>query len=291
MEFSSDLKHLFVSTSSGVTRISGLGDVYSSESNFKTKVGYSTAAPAASPTATTSTKISNVSYEGLAINPRNSNDLLLLAGFSGVNRRTSNASTATSTSNLSSTILQSITNPGVACYDGIIDRLDDNVLVVGTSSGVFISEDGGVTWENASAGFEGTPVFEVRQQWRSFDQGSYRSGEIYVGTYGRGIWSTAAYLGVNDNNEMSLTNFKTKLKSYPNPTNESTTLSFNLAKTGDVDVQVYSITGRLVKSINKKNLSSGENTLFIDCDDIPNGTYIVKFVSGKQVESVKFIKL
>lgn len=292
MEFSSDLKHLFVITSGGVTRISGLGDVYSSDPAFKTKVGHSTTTPAVAPTATTSTKISNASYEGLAINPRNADDLLLLSGFSGVNRRTSNASTATSSANLSSTVLQSITNPGVACYDGIIDRLDENVLVVGTSSGVFISEDGGVTWENASAGFEGTPVFEVRQQWRSFDQGSYRSGEIYVGTYGRGIWSTAAYLGINDNkNDIAFNNFKTKLKSYPNPTNDNTTLSFQLAKTGDVDVQVYSITGRLVKSISKKNVSSGENTLYIDCEDLPNGTYIVKFVSGKQVESVKFIKM
>jgi flagellar hook assembly protein FlgD len=81
------------------------------------------------------------------------------------------------------------------------------------------------------------------------------------------------------------------LKTFPNPTNESTTLSFQLAKTGDVEVHVYSITGRLVKSIIKKNVSAGDNTLYIDCDDIPNGTYIVKFASGKQVESAKFIKM
>ena len=72
---------------------------------------------------------------------------------------------------------------------------------------------------------------------------------------------------------------------------DNTTLSFDLAQTGGVSVQVYSITGRLVKSINNKNMLKGDNTLSLDCDDLPNGTYIVKFVSGKQNETVKFIKM
>jgi hypothetical protein len=83
---------------------------------------------------------------------------------------------------------------------------------------------------------------------------------------------------------------KTKLKTYPNPTNDNTNLSFNLASSGEVNVNVYSITGRLVKSVTR-NMSSGANTLPIDCEDLPNGTYIIKFVSGKQNESVKFIKM
>jgi hypothetical protein len=291
IEFSRDLQHLYISTSSGVTRVSGLGSIYTSQSNFATASGYGTGASTTLPTGTSQTRITSASYEGIAVNPNNANDLLLLAGFNGTNRRTTNASTATNT-NLNSVALGSITSPGVACYDGIIDRLDSDVLVVGTSNGVFVSENGGASWENASTGFEGTPVFEVRQQWRSFDEGGYRAGEIYVGTYGRGIWSSSAYLGIgNKGDESNISNFKTKLKAYPNPTNESTTLSFQLAKAGDVDLAVYSITGRLVKTINKKNMTSGENSIFIDCDDMPNGTYIVKFVSNKQVESVKFIKM
>jgi Tol biopolymer transport system component len=97
-------------------------------------------------------------------------------------------------------------------------------------------------------------------------------------------------LGLNDNTESNSV-FKTKLKAFPNPTNESTTINFKLAKNGNVDLLVYSLTGRLVKSINKKNLDAGENNIFIDCEDMPNGTYIVKVSSGNQVESVKFIKM
>ena len=288
IEFSKDLEHCYVSAGSGIWRIDGLGSVYTSDPLFNDKVAYvGTGAGATTPTYTTATKITTTSYEGIAINPNNANDIVLFAGFNGVNKRSLNATSAVPTY----TNLGAITSPSVACFDGIIDRDDSDIIVVGTSSGVFVTENGGASWDNSSTGFEGTPVFEVRQSWRTFEEGNNRPGEIYIGTYGRGIWSSAAYLGIGNNNSSSGENFKTKMKTYPNPTNNSTTLSFNLAKSGSVTAQVYSITGRLIKTVVDQNRPAGENTLFIDGDDIPNGTYIIKFVSGKQVESVKFIKM
>ena len=62
----------------------------------------------------------------------------------------------------------------------LIERDDPSIIVVGTSSGVFVSEDGGSNWVSASEGFEGTPVYEVRQSWRSFEEGNGRPGEIYL---------------------------------------------------------------------------------------------------------------
>jgi hypothetical protein len=288
VEFSKDLEHCYISAGSGVWRVDGLGSAYSTEANFKDKVAYvGTGVTGTTPNYTTATKISNTSYEGLAVNPNNANDIVLFAGFNGTNKRSLNATASVP----SYTSLGSITSPGVACYDGIIDRDDSDIIVVGTSNGVFVTENGGASWTYASVGFEGTPVYEVRQSWRTFEEGNNRPGEIYIGTYGRGIWSSAAYLGLNDNGSNTGANFKTKLKTYPNPTNNSTTLAFNLAKGGSVQAYVYSITGRLIKTVSDDYMSAGENTLFIDGDDIPNGTYIVKFVSGKQVESVKFIKM
>lgn len=291
MEFSRDLNELYISTSSGITRVKGLGSVYTSDPNFSLKVGYGLIAGGLVPTATTAVKITTTSYQGIAVNPNNPADLVLFAGFNGINKRCTNANTAANSSSLNAVSLPTIVS-GISCYDGIIDRNNPDILVVGTSSGVFVTENGGATWENASTGFEGTPVYEVRQSWRSFEEGNGRPGEIYIGTYGRGIFSSSAYLDLNDNNtSITSENFRTKLKAYPNPTTDNTTLSFDLAQTGGVSVQVYSITGRLVKSINNKNMIKGDNTLSLDCDDLPNGTYIVKFISGKQNETVKFIKM
>jgi hypothetical protein len=289
VEFSRDLEHCYVVAGNGVWRINGLGSVYSSDPNFTSKVAFvGTGAQATTPSYTTATKITASNYEGIAVNPSDENDIVLFAGFSGANRRSLNATAATPTfTSLGSVIPGS--QPG--CYDGIIDRDDPNIIVVGTSEGAFVTENGGASWENASAGFDGTPVFEVRQSWRTFQEGNNRPGEIYIGTYGRGIWKTEAYLGIGEHGSNNNPSMEAKLLTYPNPSNANTTLSFELNKGGAVDVSVYSITGRLVKQIKKSNMPSGENEVFINSEDLPNGTYIIKLVSGKQNQSVKFMKL
>jgi hypothetical protein len=286
VEFSRDLNRCYVSAGNGVFRIDDLGSIYTSDPNFETKAGYHGTGLNTLPSATNKVQITTTDYEGIAVNPNNASDLVCFPAFGGTVRRSLNATSATP----SFTALSVIAG-GVACYDGIIDRDDSDIIVVGTSEGVVVTEDGGGTWENASAGFEGTPVFEVRQSWRTWDEGNARPGEIYIGTFGRGIWSSAAYLGIGeyDNNGNQI--FKTKLKTYPNPTNDYTTLTFSLKETSNVNVYVYSITGTLVKTITNKNVPEGAQTLTINCDDLQRGTYIVKFVAGKQNDSVKFIKL
>jgi hypothetical protein len=289
VEFSSDLEHCYVVAGNGVWRINGLGSVYSSDPDFSDKVAFVGTGPqATTPTYTTATKISTTNYEGIAVNPSDKNDIVLFAGFNGTNRRSLNATAATPTFTALGSIIPG-SQPG--CYDGIIDRDDPNIIVVGTSEGAFVTENGGASWENASAGFEGTPVYEVRQSWRTFEEGNNRPGEIYIGTYGRGIWKTEAYLGLGQNGSNNNPTMEAKLLTYPNPSNANTTLSFELNKSGGVDVAVYSITGRLVKQIKKSNMPSGENEVFIDAEDLPAGTYIIKLVSGKQNQSVKFMKL
>jgi hypothetical protein len=286
VEFSRDLNHCYISSGNGVWRLNGLGSIYTSDPNFASKAGYVTqGATTTPPTGTTLTKITNTSYEGIAVNPNNANDLVCFAGFNGTNKRTNNATASSPTfTNLGAIV------SGIATYDGIIDRNDPDILVVGTSSGAWVSENGGATWENASTGFEGTPVYEVRQNWRSFDEGNGRPGEIYLGTFGRGIWRTTQYLGTNNNTGTPGGQFKTKLRTYPNPTRDNTTLAFELAQSGKVEVQVYSITGRLVWS-KSMQMSDGSQEISIEGSDLPTGTYIVKFSSGKQTDTAKFIKM
>jgi hypothetical protein len=63
-----------------------------------------------------------------------------------------------------------------------------------------------------------------------------------------------------------------------------------LAQSGKVEVQVYAITGRLVWS-KTMQMSDGSQEISIDGSDLPTGTYIVKFSSGKQTDTAKFIKM
>lgn len=289
VEFSKDLEHCFISAGNGVWRVDGLGSVYTSDANFVSKVGYvGTGAQATTPTYTTATKITTTNYEGIAVNPSDADDIVLFAGFNGTNRRSLNATSATPTYTALPSI---IAGSQPACYDGIIDRDDPNIIVVGTSEGVFVTENGGGLWENASSGFEGTPVFEVRQSWRTFEEGNNRPGEIYIGTFGRGIWKTGAYLGVGDNGAVNSGSSIKDMITYPNPSSTNTTLSFELEKEGDVMVSVYSISGALVKKITKEKLMVGKQELTIDSETLNEGIYIIKMQSGQQSQSVTFVKM
>lgn len=293
IEFSRDLNLCYVSCGSGVFRIDGLGNMY--EQDYSSAASYRTAVSALG---TAKVKISNVDCEGIALNPNNGNDLLLLQKFGGTTaniRRSTNANVATPTF----TNLRAINAP---CYDAIIDRDNPEIIIVGTAFGALLSSNGADpsdanTWKEASTsasggGFLNTPVYEVRQNWRTWEEGCKRPGEVYFGTFGRGIWASNSLLGLNDDNASdAVKQLKTKLKVYPNPASDVAKLNFTLFKNSDVTIQIYNISGRLVKTIREKNLTKGDQTIEIDAADLSNGSYIVKFTAGSVNETVKFMKL
>ena len=286
VEFSKDLNHMFISTGgSQVTRVDGLGSLYTSSPTFEDDAFVTN-----SPVTTVTTFNPGGSVSGIHVNPSNPDDMITVSS-SGSVKRSANATAASP----SFTNLSAITSPSPMVYDGIIDRDDPNVIVVGTSHGAFVSEDGGTSWNDASIGFTGTPVYEVKQSWRTWNEGNYRPGEIYIATFGRGIWSSSSYLGVedgnNNTNNVIKEAFRTNLKAFPNPTNASTTLSFQLENQSDVYVNVYNLSGRLVQTIKKSNLGSGTQLIQLDGNKLSTGTYIVKFQAGSVKETIKFVKL
>ncbi|MDG1332136.1 MAG: T9SS type A sorting domain-containing protein [Crocinitomicaceae bacterium] len=297
VEFSKDLNHLYISSGgSTVTRVDSLGSIYTSSDTFYDDAFYhEEGVPAVTTPPNGTSKVTfspGGSVEGICVNPSDANDVVVLTGFGSNNiKRSVNAAGATPSFSNVGTI-----PGGPGTYDAIIDRNDDQILVVGTSHGVFVTEDGGTTWEDGSIGFCGTPVYEVRQSWRTWAEGNFRPGEIYIGTFGRGIWSSASYLSTDTeqadgNGGTSIEEFDTNLFPYPNPTSASTSLSFELANTSDVTIQVYNLSGRLVKTINEKNMSQGSQVVDIEGADLAIGTYVVKMFAGKQQATTKFVKM
>ena len=292
IEFSKDMNHLFVTTGGNqVHRIDGLGNLYSTRPTFETDAFFKAGN---SPAATSMTSFSggSGSIEGIGVNPSNADDIVLFKGSGGISRSENNATSASpSFSTLPSIGASLSVSPNT--FDGIIDRNDPNVIVVGTTHGAFVTEDNGSSWTDASTGFTGTPVFEVRQSWRTWDEGNFKPGTVYLATYGRGIWSSETYLGTNDNDPQSgvnLDDFKTRLISYPNPATANTTVQFELAVGSDVTVNVYNLSGRLVHSAERKNMSEGTNEISIDVSSLATGTYIIKLNGGQQTASTKLIK-
>ncbi|MEZ4936569.1 MAG: T9SS type A sorting domain-containing protein [Crocinitomicaceae bacterium] len=180
-------------------------------------------------------------------------------------------------------------------YDAVIDREDANFVVLATEYGVLATSNvsaGTVLWEFSSDGFGYAPVHALRQDWRTWNEGSRAPGKIYAGTHGRGIWSSSTLLSMPDDMNIGIEKetFNTNLLVYPNPMVSTGFLKFDLDDNADVYINVYSLSGKLVKNISKSGMPKGSNTIDFNVSSLPIGTYIIEFVADGNRETAKFIK-
>jgi M6 family metalloprotease-like protein len=82
----------------------------------------------------------------------------------------------------------------------------------------------------------------------------------------------------------------------PNPFNPSTTISFHLTDTRQVEVAVFDIGGRLVNRVLSQNLAAGDHAVQWHGTDtqgnrVPSGVYIYRLVAGSLVESRRMMLL
>ncbi len=72
----------------------------------------------------------------------------------------------------------------------------------------------------------------------------------------------------------------TGISAYPNPFSNYTTISYNLPESGDVEISIYTVDGMLVASISQGYRASGENSYIWQPDDLSEGIYFVRIISG-----------
>lgn len=289
-EFTEDINNLFVASGGVVKRVSGIGQIYTSDPDFEDKVSIDETP------ITTITNLSGASgINAIGMSPNNPDVLFASNGqFGGTIYRCDNATQAS----------PSFTNLGTepaAFFDFVVDRQDDQLVIAATSNGAMVSENGGTSWTLSAAGasgFEGVPSFSITQNWRPNGPGilgNKREGEIYIATFGRGMFSSESVLGFGDNNNSSNANNaakeKAKMLIFPNPLVNSAAISYELETASKVDIKIYNLSGRMVKQLNTTSGNAGKNTVEFDASNLPSGTYIVKFSSGKANQTAKFIKM
>jgi hypothetical protein len=291
IEFSANLEHIYVGTSTGVFRIDGLRDVYSSEADFSTRTDLRNGtAPAI-----TVTKIYNSSVSGLSVNPRDKGHVILSRSGTGgaiVFQSLTADIDGTAVGNGSFTSINGNLSTSVAAYDVLIDRADDDLILVGTDFGLWFTNNGGTTWNYASEGFGEVPVTRIKQNWREGQEGCWRPGEIYISTFGRGMFASESVLSLPNpaNYYTGPASHKTSLNIYPNPMHNNGTVAFELSQKADVYIEVYSITGKLMKRFTQSNMPTGKHDVQFGVNELSNGTYILRLKAGDTVETAKFIK-
>lgn len=79
---------------------------------------------------------------------------------------------------------------------------------------------------------------------------------------------------------------------YPNPFNPSTNIKFTLPTSGNVSLNIYNITGQLVRSvINNEFKTSGEYHYSINLDNLASGVYFYRLQQGANIVTKKMMLL
>jgi hypothetical protein len=295
-EWSNDGNHLFIGTASGsVVRISGFQQ-YTDSFDLDLRLG-----PIQLTQQTIATGLGGV--VSIAIDPSDNNNMIATAASYNTSDhvyRCTNALTASTTSG-NFVDIQGVGGtalPQMPVFDAVIDYNDNDKVIIGTEWGVwstdnaFSSAASGVDWTDESGtGMTHVPVHAlVQQDLRSVH--AVNSGCIYLGTHGRGFYMACdLFTSVNENefDEFEDDDFITNLSVYPNPINNQGSLAFELKEPANTVVKIYSLAGKLVKTINLGMKPSGAHTEQINVAELSVGSYIVSLETETERSVAKFM--
>lgn len=82
-----------------------------------------------------------------------------------------------------------------------------------------------------------------------------------------------------------------QLSNYPNPFSNSTTIEFDIVKTGFTVLSIYGLTGKLHETIISMELTSGNHKIKWNADGLPAGIYFLRLETNERSETRKLVIL
>jgi hypothetical protein len=97
-------------------------------------------------------------------------------------------------------------------------------------------------------------------------------------------------VGIINQQNSGIRDFKLN-HNYPNPFNPVTTISFQITKAGNVTLEVFDVSGKLVKTLINQymNAMEREQKLVFDASNLPSGTYFYRLTNGGNSETKKMV--
>lgn len=77
---------------------------------------------------------------------------------------------------------------------------------------------------------------------------------------------------------------------YPNPTSSNLTVMFMPVQDSQISIEMFDLQGRLVRSIEQRSYSQGQQFVNFDVNNLSKGTYVVKIAVNDEFYYEKFIK-
>ncbi|MCF8371428.1 MAG: T9SS type A sorting domain-containing protein [Bacteroidales bacterium] len=299
LEFSSDGEYLYFAfnrvTASPNSQL--FGEIYriSGLSDARTRAQLTSDSSSYSLSVKKIWTINNVYLNGISIDPNNPDNMIAsIAGF-GVGHNIYYSQNATSASPSFATKQGDL--PSIPVFDGIINCMDDNQVMIATEFGIFSTDN--ITaaypeWTDQNNNTLG-PVLTLaitQQTWTNqFSPYIENHGEVYIGTHGRGIFKTDVWKGPVAIQEPGsfAANKKSTFSIFPNPVVDNAQIEFDLRSTENVKLMVFDLQGKMVNEIDMGKYAPGNHSVNVDFSQLNPGTYIVNMLNGNQSNSTKLV--
>ncbi len=103
-------------------------------------------------------------------------------------------------------------------------------------------------------------------------------------------WIPYAVTQVKDNNNVLPDEFKLS-QNYPNPFNPVTTINFDLPVKSSVEISIYDVLGRNLKTIVNEVRDAGRYKVFVDMSGYASGVYFYRMVAKPVIGGSEFISV
>jgi hypothetical protein len=184
--------------------------------------------------------------------------------------------------------------PEMPVYGSVMHILHSSYAtsaIVATEHGVYTTTDITVAspvWTADNAGLANTIMCAIRQQTLP-PYYCNNSGDVYLGSHGRGAWVDTTFFIPTGVAQIDATNVNIKMSVYPNPMNVSGTLTFTLPKADKVSVTIYDAQGKIVKQIPVANDAPGLHTININSQDMAVGVYLATVTGSNFRQTTRFV--
>ena len=242
----------------------------------------------------------------ISVDPKKTDIMIVTVGGFGTHSRVFYTENATADSPTFIAIDGSGTTglPEAPVYASLISDTvssgDDNLIIVGTEYGIYSckkADAGSTVWVRETA-IPRTAVYNLTQQLQPngylpdvCNTSVTNSGVIYAGTHGLGIWKmdlyARPYTSVEEIQTAKVDALSVKI--YPNPVRSLANVEYNITETSNVEITVYSLTGKLVYKEVLSNQYKGKYLHSIDASSFDTGVYVISLTSNDERKVSKFI--
>ena len=154
--------------------------------------------------------------------------------------------------------------------------------------GVYETSNGGASWQRAGTGLPNVVVTHLG--WDASRE------QVIAGTYGRSVWALDAATSTAVGDEVAVGGAGTMRPPAPNPASNGTTFGWDLARGGEVTVDVFTVSGRRVWRRTVDGAAKGPGEVFWDGRDLGGrpaaaGVYLARMAVGGRTVGSKTVVL